>query len=359
MCLDGQLWPLVHLAPFAPFLHLSTLRHILTAAQPFMTSLSLRGMDNLIGADLIATLAMPGSQLVNLSTIDLRGCKRLTSDEVAILLRAAPHLETVNLKGLQAVSSEVIRTLARTAKSLKSLDVSRCWNISLCDLVVFLKMIAPSQAAGLKVLRLAGIKGYGTTSGEFLPIAAERLVNLETLDLLGCTHLFDSDFHRFAQVLDAQGRVSTLKHLIISGCASLDAATFDHLARRMPELIHLEAAGMPDAYRDRRVDDQSLVNLLRSVPKLERLDLEGTGLYGGVTDRVLDILTPTKGTDGVVGRERVELHVGYAREVTSEALVRLVRGCSNLLVLEADVCPQPRSCGLLANMNRTPPRITP
>jgi len=207
----------------------------------------------------------------------------------------------------------------------------------LCDLVVLIKMMSPPQAAGLKVLRLAGIKGYGTTSGEFLPLVAERLINLDTLDLLGCTHLFDSDFQRFAEVLDAEGRMSSLHHIIISGCASLGAETFDHLSRRLPELVNLEAAGLADAYRDRDADDQSLVNLLRSVPKLERLDLEGTGLYGGVTDRVLDILTPAKGVNGVVGRELVELHIGYAREVTAEALIRLVRGCTRLLILEADV----------------------
>ena len=257
-------------------------------------------MDNLDGSDLIASLARFNvqdgsstftSQLHQLTTLDLRGCKRLTSDEVVFLISGAPNLQHVNLKGVQAVSSEVVRNLARTTKSLRSLDVSRCWNITLCDLVVFLKMMTPSQAAGMKVLRLAGIKGYGTTSGEFLPLVAERLVHLDMLDLQGCTHLFDSDFQRFAEVLDSEGRVSTLKHLIISGCASLDPTTFEHLARRVPELVKLEAAGLPDAYRDRRADDQSLVNLLRSVPKLERLDLEGTGLFGGVTDRVLDILT--------------------------------------------------------------------
>ena len=286
---------------------------------------------------MIAAISSPDTLFHNLTALDLRGCKRLTSDDVVALLSSASNLQTVNFKGLQAVSSEVVRTLARSVKSLQSLDVSRCWNISLCDLVVFLKMISVPQASGLKVLRLAGIKGYGTTSGEFLPLVAERLINLETLDLLGCTHLFDTDFQQFAEVLDNEGRVSPLSHLIISGCASLGFETFYHLAKRMPNLINLEAAGMPDAYGDRDADDQSLVKLLRSVTRLEKLDLEGTGLYGGVTDRVIDILTPAKGVQGIVGRNLVELRIGFAREVTSEALIRLVRGCTKLRVLEADV----------------------
>lgn len=326
---------MVHLAPFAPFLHPASLRRILASTQPFVTSLSLRGLDNLAGSD----LHVAGIRLDNLTELDLRGCKRLISDDVASLISSSPNLRTINVKGLQAVSSEVIRTIARTAKSLRSLDVSRCWNISLCDLVVFLKMISPSQAESLEVLRLGGIKGYGTTSGEFLPLVAERLVNLETLDLLGCTHLFDSDFKRFADVYDAAERVSTLRHLIISGCSSLGTDTFGYLARRLPDLVKLEAAGMPDAYRGGDPDDRSLVNLLRSLPNLERVDLEGTGFHGGVTDRVLDVLTPAKGVNGVVGSELVELHIGYAREVTPEALIRLLRGCHKLLILEADVSP--------------------
>ena len=339
LCLDGQLWPLVHLAPFGPHLHPATLSRILHSAQPFITSLSLRGMDNLAGSDLILGLSAeshPGS-MRNLTNLDLRGCKRLTSHDIIAIISGAPKLQSANLKGLRSVSSEVMRTLARTARSLRELDVSRCWNISLCDLVVFIKMLHPSPASRFQALRLAGIKGYGTTSGEFLPLLAEQLINLETLDLSGCTHLFDSDFERFAAALNVRGRASRLRHLVISGCSSLTSGSFSHLARRVPDMTNLEAAGLHDMYKDRDADDHSLVDLLRSMPKLQRLDLEGTGTFGGITDRVLDILTPARGVDGVVGRELVELRIGFALDVTPEALIRLVRGCTSLLVLEADV----------------------
>jgi len=86
------------------------------------------------------------------------------------------------------------------------------------------------------------------------------------------------------------------------------------------------------------VDDKGLIRLLKSVPKLERLDLEGTGVFGGVTDDFLDAITPGRHERGeVVGKELVELRIGHAKDVTPEAMIRLVRGCSKLTVLEADV----------------------
>ena len=337
MCLDGQLWPLVHLAPFASHLHPMTLRRILPSSQLFLTSLSLRGMDHLAGSDLMLALSAPGTNLNNLLNIDLRGCKRLNSTDLVVFLSSTPNLRTANLKGLQAVSSEVMRTIARTALNLENLDVSRCWNISLSDLVVFLKMMIPSQAGRMNSLRVAGAKGYGIISGEFLPLVADRLVNLHTLDLLGCSHLFDEDFERFADVPRTQNRVFTLQHLIISGCSSLGMETFLHLTGKMPNLIKLEAAGLRHAHRRSAGGVQWLINFLKTVPKLQKLDLEDTGSFGGIDDRVLEILTPPKGVSGIVGSELVELYLGYAQGVSSNALIRLVRGCTKLMKLEVDV----------------------
>jgi F-box/leucine-rich repeat protein 2/20 len=39
LCLDGQLWSLVHLAPFAPHMHTTTIRRIIFHAAPFISSL--------------------------------------------------------------------------------------------------------------------------------------------------------------------------------------------------------------------------------------------------------------------------------------------------------------------------------
>jgi F-box/leucine-rich repeat protein 2/20 len=332
-------------------MHSATLQRIIYHAQPFITSMSLRGMDALSGSDLIAALANLGPaekpttrlityrfRLPNLVSIDLRGCKRLSSDDIVTVVLHAPKLRHVNLKGVQGVSSEVIRSLARSAKHIESLDVSRCWDLTLGDIVVFIQLLEYAQAAGIKSLRIAGLKSYGHAAADLLPLLADRLIDLKTLDLAGCSHIHSSDFERWAEVLDDAGRLSSLTHLNISHCRSLTSTTFEHLARRVPDMTRFEMAGLEAAFWTNDWDEQGLIALLRSMPRLQKLDMDAEGLHESISDRVLDVLIPGKYANKVVvGRELVELRIGYAKNVSSEAMIRLVRGCPKLKVLETDV----------------------
>ncbi|KAK8843493.1 hypothetical protein IAR55_007153 [Kwoniella newhampshirensis] len=347
LCFDGQLWQLVHLAPLAYLLPRVTLGRILVNAMTFVTSLTLRGMDRLIGSHLIELLSSsdsdstPGSpfqgKFASLTTLDLRGCESLDVASICKIIQYSPILKKSNLKGLQAVSSEVVRCIATHSTSLESIDVSRCRDLTITDMAVFVERLTDEQAAGLRSLRMAGIRGFSLSAGRLLSSIAERLVNLEVLDLQDCVEVADLDVHRFTTTLDRAGQTSHLRHLILSGCHAITPLTLQNLTNRFPDMACLEIANLPDMYRDREHEESSLVQFLKSMPKLQRLDLEGTGMYGGVTDRVLDVLTPGKHELGpVVGMELVELRIGFAKAVTSEAMVRLMRGCSKLLVLEAD-----------------------
>jgi len=176
LCFDGQLWPLMDLAPFASHLRPQTIRRIVDSSRDFITELSLRGMDALCARDLMP--AIVGSSATreapcgfpNLTSLDLRGCKSLDPETIQALICAAPKLRSINLKGVQAVTSEVVRELARSSQHLESLDVSRCWNISLCDICVFLRTVTKDQAASIKVLRVGGLKAYGTAAADFFAI---------------------------------------------------------------------------------------------------------------------------------------------------------------------------------------------
>ncbi|WWD20969.1 hypothetical protein CI109_105448 [Kwoniella shandongensis] len=343
LCFDGQLWQLVHLAPMAHCMHIETLRRILTQAQSFVTLISLRGMDNLIGSQLIDMLStIDGSSAGNgrfpsLTTLDLRGCKSLSVASICAFIQNAPHLTSINLKGVQAVSSEVIRCITAYTTQLEQLDVSRCCDLSLNDMVVFVESMQEEQSKRLTSLRLAGIKGYGGAAGKLLPSISARLVNLETLDLQDCVDVNDEDFKLLVERLDKTNQTSNLRHLNLSGCLTLTPTTLQTLTKRFPNMTHLELANMPDMFKERDNEDMYLVRLLRSMPHLRRLDLEGTGIGGGVTDKVLDALTPGRqDSEGTVGSELVELRIGFARSVTSEAMVRLMRGCTRLKIFEAD-----------------------
>lgn len=328
-------------------LHPKTIERVLAHAGSFVRVLSLRGMDALKGSELVKTLAGTSdgnanqeSILCNLETLDLRGCKKLDSGSLLALIAAAPNLRVVNFKGVQGVSSEVIRGLARSATLLEGLDVSRCWDISLCDLCVFVKMLSPDQAARFKSLRAGGMKAYGTTAADFLPLVMDRLVNLEVLDLLGCTHIFDKDVIRAAELLAETSRQSRLRHLNLSGCVCLTSAIFPSLRTVFPDLERLELASMPEMFDENGEGEKGFHNFLKSLPKLQKLDLDGTGSNGGVNDKMLEILTPPKGEMSAL----TELRIGYAKGLTPEGMIRFIRGCTTLRAFEADVSnPSPDS----------------
>jgi F-box/leucine-rich repeat protein 2/20 len=335
LCLDGQLWSLVHLAPFASHMHTSTIRRIIFHAAPFISSLSLRGMDAL-GQD--ALDALESSSLPNLVSLDMRGCRSVTSEDLERIITIAPKLRYLNLKGVQAVSSEAVRCIARYSTRLERLDLSRCWEITLGDIVNLLRNMSDEQANNLRSLRIAGLQSYGRGAVDLLPLIAVRLVNLELLDLHGCHHIHSSDFVRWAAELDGAQRVSPLKHLIISNCQSLTLPVFAQLTRRAPYMTCLEMAGLTSVFDGRDGIEAELGRMLKSMPLLERLDLDSEGTHEDISDSTIDVLIPGKFAEDVaLGKELVELRIGYSKTISGEALVRLIRGCPKLKILEADV----------------------
>jgi F-box/leucine-rich repeat protein 2/20 len=241
------------------------------------------------------------------------------------------------LKGVQAVSSEVIRALARSSHHLETLDVSRCWDISLCDILVFIKMLTAAQAARIRGLRISGLKAYGTASADFLPLIMEKLVNLETLDLLGCTHIRDIDMVRACVALDNRQTPLTLRHLILSGCTSLSASIFGSMQGRFSALTRLELASLPDMFTENGEGEREFHKFLEGLPSLEKLDLEGTGTKGGVNDKMLEALIPARGETSRL----IDLQIGSAKGVTPEGMIRFIRACPSLRNFEADVSDSP------------------
>ncbi|WVF67196.1 hypothetical protein IAT40_001944 [Kwoniella sp. CBS 6097] len=347
----SRLWPLIQLEPISHLLHPSTFERILTSALPCIRELHLRGMDSLVGATLLTALTTQDRPMYkpwelvtrsmwmpNLRLLDLRHCDSLTSTEIAFIVSNAPSLRSINLKGVQAVTSEVIRAIAKSCRTLQHLDVSRCWEITLGDMVTLIRSMDDHQAGALVALHLGGIKSIGRYAGDFLPLVAERLVNLVTLDLQGCTHIYSGDFERHGKVLDSLGRTSSITHLNLSGCAALTKDVFKHLEGRFPNLTKFELADLPYLFDGERDDeDAGLVRFLRTTPTIQKLDLERTGERGGVTDRVLDLLSYGRALNGErVGQMLVELKISDAKDVTPQAMARVIKWCKNLTRIEAD-----------------------
>ncbi|WWC64246.1 uncharacterized protein I303_106855 [Kwoniella dejecticola CBS 10117] len=360
LCLDGQLWSDLQLTPFAHVLHPNTLNRIVESALPFITELSLQGLNTLRGSSLLPSLSpfdrsspplnkAEGMHvwMPNLRTIDFRGANRLSAFDICAIIAGSPGLKSINLKAVQNCTSEVIRTIARSGRCLESLDVTRCRNLTIGDLIFLISSMDEYQSSKLRCLRVGGMKSYGRHAAEFLPLVARQLVNLETLDCQECTHIFDGDFERFAQVLrDSQpARQSGLIHINLSGCTALKGSFIKSLIGLVPELKVLELAGFEGMFKELSSNEKDkleldLIGLIKTTPHIEKIDLDFTGSNGGISDKFLDTLSRycpgDADTEEPVGQNLKELRLGHAADVTAEGLARLIRGLKNLNVLEID-----------------------
>ncbi|WVW79127.1 hypothetical protein I302_101092 [Kwoniella bestiolae CBS 10118] len=333
-------------------MHPNTVKRILKYSLPFITTLSFQGLNRLRGAALIPFLSPfdwsphPRSDgltvwLPNLRHLDLRGTHRLSPSHISSVIVGSPGLKSINLRAVESCTSEVIRTIARSTRVLESLDVSRCKELTLGDMIFLINAMDESQCSRLTTLKIGGLKSYGRHASEFLPLLARRLVNLEVLDAQECLHLFDEDFERFAMALKENGRKSPIRHLNLSGCSALNGQFMVHLTGMLPNLRILEFANLTHLYKEEGGspdDDLPLMRFMRTIPSIEKIDLDLTGVNGGVTDRVIDSLSKYRSeeTDEIVGKGLRELRIGSAKDVTAEGICRLIRNCEGLGVLEID-----------------------
>lgn len=289
---------------------------------PYIRSLSLKGLDD-IPPDFIQQL----TTFESLSSLDLRGCRSLSEGDIVHILHSSHSLRQLNVKGVQAFNSRIVRMLAGSGLHLEWLDISRCRDITFNDLAEYIRHMSPDQAVSMKTLKIAGSKPYGRTTTDLFNLIATRLTSLSVLDCTGCG-VTDEDLRQWAQIHDEGETISPIGHLILSSCQSLTPRALTYLTRRIPNVTKLEIAGMNRMFKDHGEDVHTVSSLLRSVPLLKKLDLDGTGEWGGVGDEVLHVL---------MGLKVEEVSVGDAKGISSGAFARFVNGCETIRVLGVDV----------------------
>ncbi|TXT13578.1 hypothetical protein VHUM_00945 [Vanrija humicola] len=327
---DGQLWANIDLTGFAGKLHPATMRQILRHSRAFVRTLTCQGMETLPGSSLTGRDLLDLPTFSSLTTLDLRGAHGITTPDIIAIVQISPGLKKLNLKGSRLHLNHLLAALADNVDGLEELDVSRCWSLEFLDVEAFVARLNAQQRAALTSLRLSGLPAAATNH---LLQKLARLPNLRTLDLLGCRWLAHDDIKEYIDALD--GRPSPLHHLVLSSCTNLTTEAIELLAGHVPEMRFFEAANLEAVFY---IDPPpTLARLVRTMPKLERLDLEGTGRYGGVCDRMLYELIPgaCPGSPLVVS-QLVELRIGSAKHVTTQALSTLVTSLPRLARLEAD-----------------------
>ncbi|VDC08006.1 unnamed protein product [Peniophora sp. CBMAI 1063] len=365
---DGQLWSELDLHSF-PKMPAVQVLHVGKFAGPFVRHLDVRGHANLQPSTLenltnFLTMRPPEGSIqtatTRLTTLNLAGCKSVTSAALHYLLERTPGLISANLKGLNAVTNETCEILSATCTALEVLDMSRCKSLSGAGVrTIASDALRAGRVLRVRELRVAGLKGVTDGVLRDLGLAAPAL---ELLDLSYCRDLHNSSVEAFVEVDEGvpvntpgiivlsahqagrdpnegrryRRRVTRLRHLSLSNCVLLTDYACAHLSHALPGLELLELGGI-----GAELKDDGLILLLETTPMLRKLDLEDAL---DITDAVLETLTPQSADLGnlastqtrVVGGALEHLIISCAVQLTNEGILDLIRGCPKLRVLEAD-----------------------
>lgn len=400
LALDGQLWQSFDLTSF-PGLSSSLLLKIAQCAGSFVQTLNLRGHSQIKPSSLLAlssalcSVSNPTGGLIaldrpltttQLTTINLVGCSALTTQSLRFLLFRSPGVQHLHLRGLDCVTnSTLIDDIGPHCHMLVTLDIRRCTHVRGIALASFAircldRMIATNRSSPLKNLKASGLRGFNT---EVLRLLGRAFPLLQVLDLSYCRDVSDDGFAAFVEWPALSGppsvfqspmeipeeerwtlfhksveltsreagldpadpskhwrRVTSLRHLNVSGCRRVSDKMCTAIAHGVPQLEFLEMAAVSS-----EVKDDGLLRLFKTTSKIRKIDLEDAA---DITDAVLDCLVPTprtppdnetvatKDEEPQPGEMLEHLVISYAGLISPAAMGRVVKGCKRLRVLEAD-----------------------
>ncbi|KAH0591238.1 hypothetical protein H2248_001330 [Termitomyces sp. 'cryptogamus'] len=367
LAFDGQLWANLDLHSFPNMVESLILRFTANAGQSIRT-IDISGNTKIsavtlldISDHLCVSSNIESLCYTQLTAINLQGCSALTTRSLHHLLLRSPCLQKLCVKGLKAVTNATCSILSTYSSQLVSLDVGRCINM---DAEGIESMATAALNRGdhlsLKELRMSGFRGLNNDMMATLGRAAPYL---EVLDLSHARQLHNSAVDAFvacgmeqdtssgtktvlvpprdlgrlnSDEIRIRRRVTRLRHLSLSHCILLTDDACSNLAYSVPDLEFLELGGIGSDLKD-----DGLIRLLSSTPYIRRIDLEDAS---HITDAVLTAITPPSSAaqprpaDAAPepGHALEQLNISFAVNLTNEALLSLVRGCTRLQHLEAD-----------------------
>ncbi|KZO92747.1 RNI-like protein [Calocera viscosa TUFC12733] len=361
LAFDGQLWSSLDFSHYSQITR-STVQHIVSSASPFVKHASILGLPRLFPI-LAKGLAAPSIPQTQLRSLNLRGCRHISTGPLHLLIATSPMLETVNFCASSAVTNYTMNLLATHCPQLKIVDVTRCPYLSGSGIIALGSIASGPPVDGkirkqsmIRELRMAGLR-YANV--DVLTSMGQHIPDLEVLDLSGSRLLMDTALEAFvfctkdsacdkvaltsreaghdpAEMLTHYRRLTKLRHLNLSSCPEITDRTCSNLAHAVPKLEFLELADLGGAMKD-----DGLVHLLSTVPHIRRVDLDDAM---DITDRVLDALTPPPpdphSAHSVAkpepGEKLEHLVLSYVANISNEAVLRLIRACTKLRVLEVD-----------------------
>jgi DNA repair protein RAD7 len=275
----------------------------------------------------------------NLTTLQLSFCGRLDDSTLTILVSRLHNLQHLLLSGPFLITVQCwISNLSALGPRLKTFEISDTarWNAECTKTIV-------SKCPNVESLALRAM--FSLCDESVIPI--QRLRNLVSLDL-SCPGGVVTD-KAIVQILVHAGR--KLEKLVLDGCIELGDETFQEIVSSCPALNHLSLA-LLDRITDEAVvqgftfwrENKGLLtlNLTRCVG-IKDSGVQAILTHSGASLEVLSLNSLDELTQDTfdvflsgennVGRELVELDVGFVRCVNDFIVLGLSTGCKSLRTL--------------------------
>ncbi|CAK9139106.1 unnamed protein product, partial [Ilex paraguariensis] len=261
-----------------------------------------------------AGVAVIGSGLSFLQSLDVSDCRKLTDKGLSALVEGCRDLRTLHVSACRFVTDELLRALSKYCHKLEELSLQGCANITDAGLTVLVD--GCQRIKHLDVNKCSKVGDVGISS-----VSKACSSSLITLKLLDCYKVGDES------ILSLAKYCRNIETLIIGGCQaisndsvkSLAAACYQSLKRlRMDWCLN--------------VSDSSLNSILSQCSNLELLDI---GCCEKVTDAAFE------GLDRMGFELKLKiLKVSNCPQITVAGIGQLLDSCYSLEYFDLRSCPR-------------------
>ncbi len=312
---------------------------------PQLTSLYLSGCGNItdVGARALA------EHCPQLTSLDLSLCKRITDIGVQAVAEHCPQLTNLYLYGCKEITDVGVRAVAEHCPQLRSLNLSWC---KVTDIGVEALAEHCPQLTSLNLSECKEITDVG------LQAVAEHCPQLTSLNLSWCYQITDDGAQAVAE------HCPQLTNLDLRGCKQITDDGVRAVAKHCPELTSL------DLFRCHNITDGGVRAVAEHCPQLTSLNLRGckritdvgvqavaarcpqlTNLDLSQCDKLTDV-----GVQAVAERcpQLTSLNLSGCKEITDGGVRAVAEHCPELTSLNLSECKEITDVGVQAVAEHCP-----
>ncbi|KAF9453019.1 RNI-like protein [Macrolepiota fuliginosa MF-IS2] len=265
---------------------------------------------------------------------------QISSDELAEVLQACPHIETAILSGVPKLSDEAVVALAEAAINLQELDLAGCSEVTDVALLEVTNKFLPLQS-----IRLNGAVAITDSTISAIAKTCPRLVELDLGDLPLLTPLALRDLWSFSR---------KLRTLRLANCSSLTDKAFPSAIFDDDSVLSRMGNEKPLPHRPNTwLEVLPPLFLRHKAENLRVLDLTACNITDDAIDGIVShapriqtfILTACfRLTDRALGsisqlRDHLDVVIlAHVSNITDRGLVNLTRQCANLRCVDVSFC---------------------